>query len=320
MDTANFYLLIAALALLAIVLLVLLKPRNKSTEGYPAATDAAYAALGDAIVAERADWQRQLDEATPKPPAFLAGISCDFTDGAMNAMVSKYAGAPMLRTFESEGWTTPNVPSAALCVHASWKPALANVTADKARAAITKLPSGSVATIWHETDVKYRDNPAGLPGTLAETLAAQDAFYDIVHSIRDDVSVATVLSGWSWRPDQGGPDWQKFLGSKLDVLAVDFDGIPPGDKYYDFCDHYLEPVKASAAQLGVPFGIAEFGQKRIATDPDGSKRRAEWADEVSRIQAAGGLWVLLYDFPKEKLSDPADIAYWSGLFTANAAA
>ena len=271
-----------------------------------------------------ADLRAQLAGSGPEPVATLWG-ACPGSGGASGAqkVLDKWGTGQAVRIFVPGGFDTlPTIPDGVTLLHVSWKPDLAALIAGSLDAQIRAVVAWAqalqsrgiepVLEVWHEPDAKARKGS----GTVAQYVAAKSAFGRRVRELAPTIRTACTLTGWTFNPASGiNPDeWGTVVA---DVLGVDCDGINSTTKYPDY-----GPVIAAAAAWakshGYDLAVPEFGEPRLASDTDGSKRAAWLTEQAAKLEAAGVGWVQLFDYTATatvpyELTTPAEIAAWKAV-------
>jgi hypothetical protein len=272
-----------------------------------------------------ADLRAQLAEPEPEPVVLWGACPGKGGTGtaAIAALTTKWGPGQALRLFCSGGLDTlPTIPDGTPLVHISWKPDLAALIAGSLDAQIRAAVAWAqalqargiepVLEVWHEPDAKARKGS----GTVAQYVAAKSAFGRRVRELAPTIRTALTLTGWTFNPASGiNPDeWGTVVA---DVLGVDCDGINSTTKYPDY-----GPVIAAAAAWakshGYDLAVPEFGEPRLASDTDGSKRAAWLTEQAAKLEAAGVGWVQLFDYTATatvpyELTTPAEIAAWQAV-------
>ena len=262
-----------------------------------------------------ADLRAQLAEPEPEPVVLWGACPGKGGTGtaAIAALTTKWGAGQALRLFCSGGLDTlPTIPDGTPLVHISWKPDLAALIAGSLDAQIRAAVAWAqalqargiepVLEVWHEPDAKARKGS----GTVAQYVAAKSAFG----------RRALTLTGWTFNPASGiNPDeWGTVVA---DVLGVDCDGINSTIKYPDYSGT-IAAAAAWAEVCGFDLAVPEFGEPRLASDTDGSKRAAWLTEQAATLEAAGVGWVQLFDYTATatvpyELTTPAEIAAWQAV-------
>lgn len=114
---------------------------------------------------------------------------------------------------------------------------------------------------------------------------------------RPNMYSTLILTGWTTRPESKR-DWRKYYpgAEVIDVLAFDpYNGVhEPGRDYYEKPAAMLGNIVRVAKEARKPWGIAEIGSRKIASDPTGSKRAAWLTSVADYTRANGALFVTYY--------------------------
>ena len=272
-----------------------------------------------------ADLRAQLAEPEPEPVVLWGACPGKGGTGtaAIAALTTKWGAGQALRLFCSGGLDTlPTIPDGTPLVHISWKPDLAALIAGSLDAQIRAAVAWAqalqargiepVLEVWHEPDAKARKGS----GTVAQYVAAKSAFGRRVRELAPTIRTALTLTGWTFNPASGiNPDeWGTVVA---DVLGVDCDGINSTIKYPDYSGT-IAAAAAWAEVCGFDLAVPEFGEPRLASDTDGSKRAAWLTEQAATLEAAGVGWVQLFDYTATatvpyELTTPAEIAAWQAV-------
>jgi hypothetical protein len=271
-----------------------------------------------------ADLRAQLAGSGPEPVATLWG-ACPGSGGASGAqkVLDKWGTGQAVRIFVPGGFDTlPTIPDGVTLLHVSWKPDLAALIAGSLDAQIRAVVAWAqalqsrgiepVLEVWHEPDAKARKGS----GTVAQYVAAKSAFGRRVRELAPTIRTACTLTGWTFNPASGiNPDeWGTVVA---DVLGVDCDGINSTIKYPDYSGT-IAAAAAWAEVCGFDLAVPEFGEPRLASDTDGTKRAAWLTEQAAKLEAAGAGYVLLFDYTATatvpyELTTPAEIAAWQAV-------
>jgi hypothetical protein len=265
--------------------------------------------------------------ADPEPEPVVLWGACPGKGGtgtaAIAALTTKWGAGQALRLFCSGGLDTlPTIPDGTPLVHISWKPDLAALIAGSLDAQIRAAVAWAqalqargiepVLEVWHEPDAKARKGS----GAVAQYVAAKSAFGRRVRELSPTIRTALTLTGWTFNPSSGiNPDeWGTVVA---DVLGVDCDGINSTIKYPDYSGT-IAAAAAWAEVCGYDLAVPEFGEPRLASDTDGSRRAAWLTEQSAKLEAAGAGYVLLFDYTATatvpyELTTAAEIAAWQAV-------
>lgn len=127
-------------------------------------------------------------------------------------------------------------------------------------------------TPWHECDRHATQvTPAWVIGEATRIKAIRRTLPDHVAA---NIHVDLILTGY-WQRTHSG-DWQRWVGNDPSVWdAVWWDDYnDTWTNTYMPPDELHAPALMVAGQTGLPWGMAEFGMSRVASDPDGTKAAA----------------------------------------------
>lgn len=235
---------------------------------------------------------------------------------AAQTVVDKWGKGAAVRQFLATG-AAPR-PVDAGVTHHSWKPTLAQITDTWVTSATKALLAGDGVEVWHEADAKVRKGQL----TFTDVVARKNKFYDAVKRVRPDLRVVNTLTGQALS-DYGKEEWQKWGVVKADLLGLDADGIhdtkAPLDIPYE--DEIARVTLFLAANLSYTgWCVPEFGTSRPGWDSRGMERAAWAAKYAALFEAAGAVYVCLYDYESTPgnrfVVASAEFDVWRGLTSA----
>jgi hypothetical protein len=127
-----------------------------------------------------------------------------------------------------------------------------------------------------------------------------------------------ILMDWSI-DSRSGRHWRDYYpgGDVIDVLAFDVynHGWKQDPQVYYGAEKQLSTIVATAKAVGKPWGLAELGSIRLASDPSGSGRAAWLRDLTSYATKHKALFVSYFDIDYAegfdyRLRDDASVAAW----------
>ncbi|MFI7073552.1 hypothetical protein [Micromonospora sediminicola] len=210
---------------------------------------------------------------------------------ATKVMLDAYQGTTVARIFVEAGkplpaWDGPVLgPVVAAGVPVVWLSYKTNPPSDVAAWAGLK-PPGMLLMLSedHEPEQGPETGDPPLDDYHTQQAALMDVFEG--HPLRDEILIGPIYTRY-W--------WQKWAGDRrwMPKVRPDFVGwdIYNDGKTYRGADDLLSIPRAVAAELGVPYAVAELGAVQIAGDADGSGRSAWMRAMVDAVRADGGLAV-----------------------------
>lgn len=200
---------------------------------------------------------------------------------AAQTVVDKWGPGAAVRQYHSTG-KAPR-PADAGVVHPSWKPTMAQITANWVSIVTADLLEGDSVEVWHEADNKVRGGSL----TFTDVVARKNKFYDLVTELRPDLKVVNTLTGQALS-NYGKDEWTKWGVVKAHLLGLDADGIhdkvaPLDIPYEDEIERVARFLDANPSYEG--WCVPEFGTSRPAYDLTG-EQRAAWARKYGTLFVA----------------------------------
>lgn len=257
-------------------------------------TGEAFTELDDAL-AEIERLQAIIDAGPDPMPAALCYVgACPSSSGGKPVdVVNKYGPPVALRTFTGGGFAAPPPrPEGVDRWHQSWKPPLG--TLPDTAAVVTALANcrdDDLVTVWHETDVKYR-NGSFTRAQADQAIELSTWFEAICASLAGLGDIARVVpvdvyAAWMFDPASGlypgTPDDPRtaayYLTRHTSAIGIDCDAYSSTTRYPDFTGVVRNTLEA-VEQYGRPgWTVPEWIHPRIQGDTDGTGRAAWLRDQ-----------------------------------------
>lgn len=243
----------------------------------------------DRLEAECARLEDIIGANAPTVAAFTYVGACPPTDGYPTDVPAKWGTPVGLRGFTAGGLSTAPRPSGVDRCHWSWKPALGvAITKAQIASALTNAVAGDIVTVWHETDVKYR-NGSFTRAQTDQAIALSVQFHELVDEMRTAgdipaVETCDVYAAWMFMSNSGlypgtvdNPRTAAFYLSRhcSDLIGIDCDGISNTSAYPDFTSAATNTLAAVAQYGRRGWTVPEWMHYRINGDTSGNQR-ATW--------------------------------------------
>jgi hypothetical protein len=169
-------------------------------------------------------------------------------------------------------------------------------------------------TYWHEPENDPVD-PTAYRQAWQHVAALAD------EAANPELRSTLVLMCWTLSP-KSGRDWRSWYpgDDTIDVMAFDCYNTGRRHGIYRDPESILAPVAAVAAEVGKPWGIAEFGTPVVPSD-GGEQGRAAWLHTFADYVAAhGGVFATYFDSYvgfDYRLHDAISIRAWRDIVTSN---